>query len=293
MEAALDQTVSDAFTIAPPGVLYHYASWEAAENILTRQEFWATSFDCTNDRDELVAADPVIINVAERLLESATGSVRVVLAQFIEHFQRFHVTHAMPVYLSCFSTERDDRHFWCSAYAQHGEGVCLGLRVLTEKGPPPIQGGSLLKVEYAEVSLRRKLEGSFNRVCSIIARADETPENCAQALSALYRISAFASISTKHQEWAIEREYRVVTLIADADHQPEERNAGNRVIRYWPIRLRAENKSISLVEVIVGPNQDADRGRERAQEILRAAGYVEGPPEYPESILASAVAPCN
>jgi hypothetical protein len=46
-------------------VLYHYTTWEAAENIIATQRFRATAHNCTNDPAELQSADATIIEAFE------------------------------------------------------------------------------------------------------------------------------------------------------------------------------------------------------------------------------------
>jgi hypothetical protein len=53
IESFFDRASYGTGIVAPP-LLYHYTSWEAAEQIVRSQRFWATARDCTNDREELV-----------------------------------------------------------------------------------------------------------------------------------------------------------------------------------------------------------------------------------------------
>ena len=130
-----DRAVEGSARAQAPPVLYHYTSWQGAEGILKTNTIWATSHDCTNDPAEIVAADETILKVARELRDGVKGpSSRDVLTKFIDNYPGLHVAKMVQIYLACFSVARDDRNQWC-AYADHGRGVALGLRVLDELPP--------------------------------------------------------------------------------------------------------------------------------------------------------------
>lgn len=111
-----------------PYVLYHYTSWEAAENIIRSQRFWATAHDGANDKEELVYADTTILDVARRLEATANGTARRILRLFLKTYEYTRIGAARRAYLVCFSQKRDDPNQWCE-YGANGAGVCLGLRL--------------------------------------------------------------------------------------------------------------------------------------------------------------------
>lgn len=96
-----------------PYVLYHYTSWEAAENIIRSQRFWATAHDGTNDKEELVYADTTILDVARRLEATANGTARRILRLFLKTYEYTRIGAARRAYLVCFSQKRDDPNQWC------------------------------------------------------------------------------------------------------------------------------------------------------------------------------------
>ena len=132
---------------------------------------------------------------------------------FLEKFPDMSVGHLMTVYLACFSMARDDPEQW-RRYGENGHGVCLGIRVLDEPGPvSPEFGSTLVKVEYSASSLRESVKRSFHQLLSLVARAELTRQNVELGLNALNRVAAFTSIAAKQPQWAVEQEFRHVTVL--------------------------------------------------------------------------------
>ncbi len=171
-----------------------------------------------------------------------------------------------------------------------GRGVCLGLRMLNEpKSQGPDLGDGLVKVDYSEESWREKIRKNMGLICSFLSYRNSSRRHQALALSALYRIAAFASIMAKQQAWEVEQEFRHVTIVhPDAKVQPRERQLGGKTIRYLPVLVRDNGKRIAFAEIITGPNQNAEFAHERLKGILTQTGYNVGEMEYPK-IVASTV----
>jgi hypothetical protein len=274
-----------------PEVLYHYTSWSGLEGILRSQRFWATAHDCTNDEAELKSADEVILEVARGLRRTAKGTAALVLDLFLDGYPKLQMTHLSTVYLCCFSVARDLEEQW-RRYGDDGNGFCVGIRVLEEAGPVEHQRGTaIVKVEYSESSWRENVAEAFRQTCRVLERLPARKEVLELGLFAFYRSAAFTSMSAKREGWAVEQEYRRVTLVhRDANIVPCERVSKRKTIRYLPTVVRANGKRIALAEIIIGPNQDFSPCAERVRELLAATGYAVGAMEYPE-INHSGIAP--
>jgi hypothetical protein len=280
LDRMFDEVAKAPHAGAPP-VLYHYTTWEGARGIVASQRFWATAHDCTNDVAELVSADSVIIEVAKGLQKIATGAAGEVLSLFVEGYANLQVTKVVSICLVCFSVARDDESQWRN-YGDKGHGVCLGIRVLNEPGPkePP---SALVKVDYSESSWRSDLTKHFCEVCSLLSRVSASRKNCELGLSALNRIAAFASIAAKRPEWAVEREFRHVTLVRqNFQNQMKEREVGGKTKRFLPVSLRADGRRIAFSEIILGSNRNAQETRGQLTSLLVKHGYKVGDLEYPE-----------
>lgn len=286
LDRLFDRVAEAPHSGAPP-VLYHYTTFQGVQGIISSQRFWETAHDCTNDEAELVSADAVIIEVAEKLRSTATGAAGRVLRRFVKGYSALQVTKMLTVCLSCFSLARDDEMQW-KKYGDDGRGVCLGIRVMNEAGPAE-PASALVKVDYAESSWREDLTKHFGEVCSALSRFPSTPNNCDLGVAALHRIAAFASIGAKQAEWAVEQEFRHVTLIRrNTRNQLEERIADGKVKRYLPVPVRTEGKRVAFSEIIIGPNQNTETAREKLLDALAAQGYRTGDIEFP-AITGSAI----
>jgi hypothetical protein len=292
LDGLFDALVNDSYRPKSPPILYHYTDWSGARGILRGQHFWETAHDCTNDEAEIKSAHSVIVEVAKTLRATATGAAAHVLDLFIDSYPRLQLDKMKTIYLSCFSLARDDERQW-KKYADDGRGLCLGMRVLKEPAPNPMDRASaLIQVDYSEDSWRNHLMTNFTKVCDLLSRAINTRRTLELGSSALYRISAFASIMAKQPQWLAEQEVRHVTFFRDdAKTKPKERKRGDKNIRYLDdVELRMKGKDLAFAEIIIGPNQDTTESQSRLTVLLAEAGYQVGMFEYP-TITASQVQP--
>ena len=280
-----DGIVDESFKVDTPKILYHYTTWTGAEGILKSQRFWATAHDCTNDQAELKSADAIVMEVARELRKTAKHAAIPMLDLFLEGYPRLQITHLRTVYLTCFSLARDDREQW-RKYADDGRGLCLGIRVLNEQPPEEVDRATkIVAVDYSEMSWRAMLSENFSKICSVMGRNGVlfTRHNVELGLNALYRIAAFAAIMAKQEKWAVEQEYRRVTIVyREADVQPVVRVSGGKEVRYLATVVRANGRKIALAEIVIGPNQDLEEARQRIIKLLAECGYEIGQAEYPE-----------
>jgi hypothetical protein len=274
-----------------PEVLYHYTTWAALEGILKSQRFRATAHDCTNDDAELKSADSVIMEMAKGLNDASTGNARTVLSMFLEGYPTLRITHLTDVYLSCFSVARDLESQW-RTYADNGQGVCLGIKVLDEAGPRERRRGTaIIKVEYAESDWRANFSDGIQQICQVLNRVYGSNQVLESGLFACYRIAAHTAMSAKLPSYAVEQEYRRVTLLhKDAKVVAGEYTSNGKVRQYIPTVVRAGGNKIALSEVMVGPNKEFKSAVQRVREILAVCGYTVDEMEYPK-ITQSAVEP--
>jgi hypothetical protein len=281
IDRMFDDVVKKAYDVPAPPILYHYTTWAGASGILSSQRFWATAHECTNDLAELASADSVIVQVAADLLENATGLAREALELFLNGYTDLRVGKILTAGLVCFSAARDDAGQW-KRYADNGSGLCLGIRVLNEPPPTDYPAG-IMKVDYSESSWRDTVRSCFQQICSLLSRAKVATRNLELGLNALYRIATHASMSAKQPRWAVEQEFRRVTLLRGAKRNLLlARTSGGGPIRYLPVLVRAEEKRISLAEITIGANQDAKRAHAQVKLILAKSGYAPNMSEYPQ-----------
>ncbi len=123
------------------------------------------------------------------------------------------------------------------------------------------------------------MKKGFSEICSRLNRAvAQHPTNCRQAcelaLSALYRIAAFAAVSTKMAAWADEEEWRIVALVPkNSSITRLRRCARDKCVNYLELAMRQEDRPLFLDEILIGPSQDAVEARHRLECLLKRAGY--------------------
>ena len=111
-----------------PRPLYHYTTWKGFQGIAESGQFWATSYNTTNDAPELKAADTAILGIAKELNNNCPVEfLRHVLKAFRSQYELQPLAARKDqIFLSCFSLARDSSSQW-NLYGDKGEGVCVTL----------------------------------------------------------------------------------------------------------------------------------------------------------------------
>lgn len=272
--------------IRGPRVLYHYTSWEAAENILQTQRFWATAHDCTNDREELTYADHTIVTIAEAFKTSATGLGRRALVSFIDSYPQNRISASRTLYLVCFSQKRDDPDQWRD-YGAQGTGVCLGIRLFGIPEPNILGVATgILPVEYGDARLRERLTAWHTAFTPRLEEAPDIAHNLGVSIAALQATATAWAVTTKAPRWASEEEVRMIFLpregrvVVNAERQRPD----GTIARYLEVPVTRLPR-MPVEEFIIGPNQDASIGTKRAAELLAKKKY-----RYPDSRVFTSTA---
>jgi len=263
--------------LATPRVLYHYTSWEAAESILTSQQFHATAHDCTNDPAEFASADDTIVELIRFAHDNARGIVtRRILKLFLDTYDLSRINASRRAYFVCFSISRDDPNQWCR-YAQGGSGVCLGLRLFGIKNPEmPGIATSIMPVNYGtESDMKEKIEQWLQQFSAALDHAEDVEHNWRLAMDTLNVTTAVWALATKQTKWKPEQEVRMIYLAREGTRIAplETTRPDGSIKRYLPVRVTARRR-MPLREILIGPSQDAEAGREQVRRIFAATGYL-------------------
>jgi hypothetical protein len=287
----LDWAVDEPFVKhKPPPVLYHYTGLQGFEAILRDRSFRATAHSHTNDPDELRAVDDLAVPLASRLgrtLKSAAA--RQVMIAFAEWFPSRPLSALTTVYLSCFSSARDEAVHW-KKYGRVGSGVCFGLQILGSEVLPEDHnlGRAILRVNYDRSSWETQIDRGFRNVADVCQHFLDSGALRADwqrarelAVTALARVVGLADIGAKTRTWQDEQEWRYATMIrkgADVIPGSYDRDDGVKVPCLLPL-MRAPGRLLVLDEVVVGPNADFSTAEAAVREILTKTGYgSEGAP---------------
>lgn len=271
----IDRIVPDAFRAsAPPGVVYHYTDWNAVEAIITSRKIRATYFrQMDADANECRHADPLIMQVAARLLRDprlkrSTAAAHIV-QYFLDHYveEMLGAKEGLNFYIACFCLAADDPQLWKS-FGRDGQGYSLGVKLLEHERIAPKNGliHFPMQVIYEPGDVEGRTEKLFRR---IVTRLDSYSSRTAHELqnlcwSAMLRAALFTNLSHKPADkFAAEREWRIVVWPRGREANPE---------RYVYVPARVHDRRVALESVHVGA-KNGQAGVNRVVEFLRAQGY--------------------
>jgi hypothetical protein len=201
IEAMFDRAKLARRRLGKGRVLYHYTTWEAAENIIATQRFRATAHNCTNDPGELISADATIIEAFTAAQKRASGMTARLLRLFLKTYEHSRIGASPRCYLICFSETRDDPHQWC-AYAARGSGVCLGLRLFEIPEPKaPTLASLFMPVQYVESDWRAKFDEWLDAFVAVFSRGTDTEHNWRLAMDSLTVTTSAWALTAKLPKW--------------------------------------------------------------------------------------------
>jgi len=195
------------------------------------------------------------------------------------------------VYLSCFTSYRDEIYHW-KEFARNG-GACLVLRAFPDEKPPDTYRGSKLgrsahEVVYDAGVWEARLREGFAAILSEYERSRSDAELWCFAYEArrsaivhMALVASHAGLSSKHPRYSPEVEWRWIALPHDRHGSLHiEKENGKK---FLSLRFRPEGKMLDLEEIIVWGPDPAALVKE-AEAILREAGYEPGAPSVRVSI---------
>jgi hypothetical protein len=278
-ESELEAIVTSGLPHTMPPVLYHYTTWAGFHGIVSSQVLHARSHDCTNDPAELTSVDAILSEIGTDLARRVPVRVREPLLCFNRDLPNRKISKVATIYLACFSLARDKASQW-QRYGGEGAGVCLGFKVLHGEKHPSSKISSL-PVTYDEQLLRSALRAKFEKVLACHKALGRTHSGGyragrAAAWSALMRIAAVASISSKKPEWSEEEEWRTVVMNPGTEFPRLRKPDGSE---YIELRLRAHPLRMVFEEIVLGPragNPSSTTAAAAARRVLEDAGYGSG-----------------
>ena len=292
LDAAVDAVVNGVFREEWPNIVYHYTGWDKAKSVLLSNEFWATAHDCTDDKAELLTADQLVDEAAQRLKEDG-GACGALLGLLLEREAKLHVANLAPPFLACFSAAHDKPSQW-REYADGGTGVCLGVATLPgERVHNEGFGTGFARVRYDVVEVEREVRDAFSAICkhlqsAIDAGVKDTKRLAIIGLTGFHRVAAHAAILTKKKTFSQEEEWRLFAIAQPGRGRVYDRGTTERPWRYVRLKLRPGGKRMRLRELLIGPNQDCESARQRAADLLHKAGYSSDSDETPAIVCSSA-----
>jgi len=210
----LGRLSSGPFQSVSPALLCHYTSMEGLSGILRQQRFRATDHHDVADKGELGAAEGRIDAVLTDLASSASKDGRDVLAEFHKFYSNRRLRDYVTIYLSCFTSRRDELFHW-QEFCPSG-GACLVLRALPDEKPPDTYRGQKLgrsahEVVYVESVWSERLLHGFAGVLAEYERCRTEAdlwgfsfEARRAAIVHMALVASYAGVSSKRAKYSPE-----------------------------------------------------------------------------------------
>jgi hypothetical protein len=282
----------------PVGALYHYARPGAFADIIRSRQLWATHLGFLDDRRELLEAEQLIREEAERLLSVMHDEslAKAFLQDFLQLFPRARLSAAIDVYLASLCEDGDHPSRW---RAQHGPGqdapgYAIGFRELPlprRDLAEPQARLYLVRCIYDQEVFRKTarqalLESArtFENVVLTNAQREQTAEAFYRAAMNIgFRRLGAEIPRLKHRSFAGEGEWRLVVLPARGREREmvQFRTAtspsGPALVPYIAVLagFADDGGRLRLDRVMVGPGPEhaADHAHAAARLLLSYAGY--------------------
>lgn len=253
LDALLDTEVQT------PPVLYHYTARSVAMTILRSGIMRATHFACMEDQTELRVPDDVVKALAVRLRGAVNNPAAAVLSRFADDYDDNKAIKICPdIGMTCFTEDGRSRYHW-EKYGREGYGVSLGFKVIKERAAAnPLFNLMLLPVRYQRGIWEADLEATFVDIAKLLNKRKRTPVEQTLGLVGLFRKAGVISITSKLDEFAPDREWRLV-LSGRFGAKPEwiPDQYGDRKVRYVTYAVR-EGRLPGVHEVVVGRDVSDD-----------------------------------
>jgi hypothetical protein len=284
----------------PTGPLYHYARPGAFADIVRSRQLWATHLGFLGDRRELLQAEMLIREEADRLLAVMHDEslAKAFLQDFLQLFPRGGLSAAIDVgvYLASFCEDGDHPSRW---RAQHGPGqdapgYAIGFRELPlppRDLPEPQARLHLVRCIYDEEVFRKtarlallEVARTFENVVLTNAQRDQTAEAFYRAAMSIgFRRLGTEIPRLKHRSFASEGEWRLVVLPARGreremvQFRTDTSASGPALVPYIAVLagFADDGGRLRLDRVMVGPGPEhaAEHAHGAARLLMSYGGY--------------------
>ena len=274
----------------PNGPLYHYTTGENFIKIIQSGEFWATQIACLNDTTELTyATEQILQRVKDKLLTRHNENIDPAL-KWIRKVLSAPGSEFSPVFVACFSEQRDDLSQW-RAYSggEGGYAIQFDSKELSKAELLPMEDGtipspiSLVRVQYDTadhaIMFDDILEWTEKFFLELEGRKNSptvekwTEEFCFYWLT---NLAAFAPL-IKNPAFQDEREWRLIYQLGPNDPHLRPKNPRglkfrqrqSMMSRHIPLHL----KTLPVTGVLVGPCRHPCMSKAAVADLLSTSGF--------------------
>lgn len=195
--------------------LAHYTSIRSLESIMKTKELWFSNPLLMNDYEEMcfgLREGSRLISSNKAIREACHSSMIFEKLLYMYNYFASAKEQDLDVYIFCFSEHTDDDgllSMW-RGYGGDGSGVALVFD-LSKVTPMPQSPLIVSKVEYFTAQQRTcLLNNLLNQFAEILQTQTVTDENIWLHALAIYRRIFMFSITSKHNGFIEEREWRVI-----------------------------------------------------------------------------------
>lgn len=253
-----------------PRRLYHYTSSEGFLGILASMRIWATDIRYLNDAKEY----QYTLDLVQTVLEYRRAKITAAEAPLLDRFTRaLDSAPNMRLYVSCFSRLGDALSQW-RAYARGGFSLSFDPDLLLAAAVDYPEPTLLLQCVYERGEQESYINHAIDSLLRDFHAAVDAGANEQEMLNA-YEVHFFAhavmlASCFKHPKFEEEKEWRLIVRPRGVEKGAVGRRVrtGNRwLVPYREVPLAAENGTLEIREVVVGPTPH----RELATEAARIA----------------------
>lgn len=237
-----------------PDVLYHYTDLNAAQNILTKKQVWATDYRYLNDSNELIRAREHFFQKVAPLIEDNQG------ARFSSYLlDDLNIENAFYC-IASFSQSKEILSQW-RGYANDGKGVAIGLR----KSMLENENVHSLKCTYNNPSeeVDRIIDENSHKFKELEYLHQKLFDNKFSAENVIFqdkiqeikRLFISELLRIKHPAFAEEQEIRMVVYKKATEIKTRTSGDNSLIIPYTPIDL-VTGLDHALHSITLGPKCD-------------------------------------
>ena len=257
----VQQGIPLVFPQPPKGLLYHYASLQSFQKIISSKKIWSSELHYVNDKSEIRHFGKLLAYQSRLRLEDSDNASEP-LKQFIE-WTDLRLNYGPLLFASSFSEQGNLLSQW-RGYCPNGVGVSLGFDRIELANAATNAGFELKKciynskeqLEIASQFLDRVMRKCENPVDLTLSHPSQSFHRTFAALEDEFLQLAS---SMKHIAFVEESEWRIVSKAHHNYVEPDIHYRASRdlFVPYLEFALpTTSNNALSLKHVYVGPNPE-------------------------------------
>ncbi len=251
-----------------PSRFYHYTGAAGLKGILSTGSLWATNFSFLNDPSEVEYGRELVRKTLKEKKEADHSSTRNLLEEIDRCF-----AEQLPseVYVSCFTTRRDDLSQWRAYGAPMAPRYCIGFEGFRDLLQYFFsKGATFAEVVYQESKQRKEIDRILEIALSIIGDypLDEVTNAAVAYLTRLLP-------QLKSPAYDSEEEWRIIRWIPDGVFSKVCFDTVRDVVRPYVVLKRAPK----VVELLVLAPGREEISIKAAEMLLRKMDIRDVKPE--------------